>query len=99
MSTQLDSRIFVFPMRPGQAYHPVIRLRPRRHIMPGVMNLLLSRRQAIALLPAALAAAARRLPVNKIVKWSLGSNLWNYFPHVPFTDTLDVMKDTGFIGL
>jgi inosose dehydratase len=33
------------------------------------------------------------------VKWGLGSNLWNYFPRVPFTDILDVMKDTGFIGI
>ena len=32
-------------------------------------------------------------------KWGLGSNLWNYFPRVPFTDILDVMRDTGFIGL
>ena len=67
--------------------------------MPGVMNLLLSRRQVIAQLAATLAAATLRLPVNKNVKWGLGSNLWNYFPHVPFTDILDVMRDTGFIGL
>jgi sugar phosphate isomerase/epimerase len=33
------------------------------------------------------------------VKWALGSNLWNSFPPVPFTDILDVMRDTGFIGL
>jgi len=43
--------------------------------------------------------AAGRLPANKNVKWALGANLWNYFPRVPFTDILDVMKDTGFIGL
>ena len=48
---------------------------------------------------ATLARAANRLPANKNVKWGLGSNLWNYFPRVPFTDILDVMKDTGFIGL
>lgn len=59
----------------------------------------LSRRQAIALFGAALARAAGRIPVNKNVKWGLGSNLWNFFPRVPFTDILDVMKDTGFIGL
>ena len=40
-----------------------------------------------------------RLPANKNVKWALGSNLWNYFPRVPFTDILDVMRDTGFIGM
>ncbi|MBV8820751.1 MAG: TIM barrel protein [Acidobacteriaceae bacterium] len=33
------------------------------------------------------------------MKWALGSNLWNYFPRVPFTDILDVMKDTGFFGI
>ena len=63
------------------------------------MDLKLSRRQALALLAATCARAADRLPVNKNVKWGLGSNLWNYFPRVPFTDILDVMKDTGFIGL
>ena len=33
------------------------------------------------------------------MKWGLGSNLWNYFPGSKFTDILDVMHDTGFIGL
>jgi inosose dehydratase len=59
----------------------------------------MTRREAVALMAATLARAAGRLPVNKNVKWALGSNLWNYFPRVPFTDILDVMKDTGFIGL
>lgn len=59
----------------------------------------MTRRQALALLSATLARAAGRLPANQNVKWALGSNLWNYFPRVPFTDILDVMKDTGFIGL
>jgi inosose dehydratase len=63
------------------------------------MNRSFSRREAIAVLAASLTRAAGRLPVNKNVKWGLGSNLWNYFPRVPFTDILDVMKDTGFIGL
>ena len=53
----------------------------------------------MALLAATLSRAADRLPANRNVKWGLGSNLWNYFPRVPFTDILDVMKDTGFIGL
>src|SRR5436309_14774828 len=52
-----------------------------------------------ALMAATLARAATKLPANRNVKWALGSNLWNYFPRVPFTDILDVMKDTGFIGL
>ena len=59
----------------------------------------MTRRNALALLGTTLARAADRLPANRNVKWGLGSNLWNYFPRVPFTDILDVMKDTGFIGL
>jgi inosose dehydratase len=59
----------------------------------------MTRREILALMAASLARAAARLPANRNVKWGLGSNLWNYFPRVPFTDILDVMKDTGFIGL
>jgi sugar phosphate isomerase/epimerase len=59
----------------------------------------MTRRQTLALFAASLARAATRLPANKNVKWGLGSNLWNYFPRVPFTDILDIMRDTGFIGL
>jgi inosose dehydratase len=58
-----------------------------------------NRRTALALFASTLVRAADRLPANKNVKWALGSNLWNYFPHVPFTDILDVMKDTGFVGV
>src|SRR5712692_11042145 len=59
----------------------------------------MTRREILGVMAATLAHAAGRLPANKNVKWGLGSNLWNYFPRVPFTDILDVMKDTGFIGL
>src|SRR3954470_20501673 len=59
----------------------------------------MTRRALLSTMAAALAAAAGRLPANKNVRWALGANLWNYFPRVPFTDILDVMKDTGFIGL
>ena len=59
----------------------------------------MTRRESIAALAAGLAAASGRLPANRNVKWGLGSNLWNYFPRVPFTEILDVMKDTGFVGL
>jgi inosose dehydratase len=58
-----------------------------------------TRRSALALLSATLARTATRLPANKNVKWALGANLWNSFPPVPFTDILDVMKDTGFLGI
>lgn len=59
----------------------------------------MTRRHILALAAAALTRAAGRLPANQHVKWGLEYNLWNYFPHVPFTDILDVMRDTGFIGL
>ncbi|HEY1493492.1 MAG TPA: TIM barrel protein [Candidatus Solibacter sp.] len=59
----------------------------------------MTRRTALALFAATLSRAAGKLPVNKNVKWALGANLWNSFPRVPFTDILDVMKDTGFIGI
>jgi sugar phosphate isomerase/epimerase len=59
----------------------------------------MTRRQALAFMAASLARAADKLPANQNVKWGLGSNLWNYFPRVPFTDILDVMRDTGFLAL
>ncbi len=59
----------------------------------------MTRRAALALLSASLARAVVRLPANRNVRWALGANLWNYFPRVPFTDILDVMRDTGFIGI
>jgi sugar phosphate isomerase/epimerase len=63
----------------------------------------INRRHFVALLslyPSAFASAAEeKMPANRNVKWALSSALWNYFPAVPFTDILDVMKDTGFIGI
>lgn len=59
----------------------------------------MTRREVLGAMAAALVSAAGRLPANRNVKWGLGSNLWNSFPRVPFTDILDVMKDTGFLGL
>ena len=59
----------------------------------------MTRRTCLMALSALLARAADRLPANKNIKWALGSNLWNSFPPVPFTDILDIMRDTGFIGI
>jgi inosose dehydratase len=59
----------------------------------------MTRRTAAALLASSLVRAALRLPANRNVKWALGANLWNSFPRIPFTGILDVMKDTGFIGI
>jgi inosose dehydratase len=58
----------------------------------------MTRRTCLMAFSALLIRAADRLPANKNVKWGLGSNLWNSFPG-PFTDILDVMRDTGFIGI
>lgn len=59
----------------------------------------MDRRKCLLALSALLARAAERLPANQNVKWALGSNLWNSFPPCPFTDILDIMRDTGFIGI
>jgi hypothetical protein len=62
----------------------------------------MTRREALVtlnVLAGTLGRAAERLPANKNVKWGLGSNLWNSFKGSKFTDILDVMRDTGFIGL
>ncbi|MEK7751237.1 MAG: TIM barrel protein [Acidobacteriota bacterium] len=59
----------------------------------------MTRRTALAAMAGSLARAAVRLPANKNLRWALGANLWNSFPRVPFTDILDVMRDTGFIGI
>jgi sugar phosphate isomerase/epimerase len=56
--------------------------------------------KALGALAATLGRAAERIPANKNVKWGLGSNLWTaYFKGTKLTDILDVMRDTGFIGL
>jgi inosose dehydratase len=64
-----------------------------------VWVMMTSRRQAMYGLAAFLTEAAHRLPANRNVKWALGTNLWNSFPGTSFTDILDVMHDTGFIGV
>ncbi len=59
----------------------------------------MTRREAVLGLAGLLAQAAQQLPADRNVKWALGSNLWNSYPGTHFTDILDVMHDTGFIGL
>ena len=46
-----------------------------------------------------LADAAARLPANRNIKWALSAGLWSHYPLSRFTDILDVMRDTGFIGV
>ncbi len=57
------------------------------------------RRTFLASLAAGLARAANRLPANRNVKWAVSAGLWSHYPKGPFTGILDVMKDTGFIGI
>ncbi len=59
----------------------------------------MTRREAIASLGASLASFAGDFPANRNVRWALGSNLWNSYPGIRFVDILDLMRDTGFIGL
>jgi sugar phosphate isomerase/epimerase len=59
----------------------------------------MERRTFLVSFTAALARASATLPANQKVKWALSAALWNRFPPVPFTDILDVMRDTGFIGV
>jgi inosose dehydratase len=48
---------------------------------------------------AALARAATQLPANRNVKWAVSLGLWRHEAPCPFTDILDIMKETGFIGI
>jgi inosose dehydratase len=57
------------------------------------------RREFLAALSASLVHAGERLPQNRNIKWAVSLGLWGHFKPVPFTDVLDVMQDTGFIGI
>ena len=59
----------------------------------------MNRRTFLALLSTALSGLAARLPANRNLKWALSTALWAHFPPCPFTDILDVMMGTGFIGM
>src|SRR6266852_4098975 len=59
----------------------------------------MNRRAFLASLSATLAGAAQKLPANQNIKWAVSAGLWGHFRKVPFTDILDVMRDTGFVGV
>ncbi len=59
----------------------------------------MNRRIFLASLSATLSRAAAKLPANKNIKWAVSAGLWSHFRPGPFTDILDVMRDTGFIGV
>ncbi len=54
---------------------------------------------SLSLLPAAMADPKGDIPANRNVKWAVSEALWGHLAPVPFTDILDVMKETGFIGM
>src|SRR5437764_5033495 len=60
---------------------------------------MIERRVFLAALAGGLASAAQRLPANRNIKWAVSAGLWAHYPVSPFTDILDVMRDTGFIGV
>src|ERR1700761_4614864 len=43
-------------------------------------------------------AAAYTPPANKNIKWAVSTNIWDQ-TKAPYTETLDDMKETGFIGV
>src|SRR5260370_31860035 len=59
----------------------------------------MNRRTFLAGLAASLSRAAAALPANRNVKWAVSAGLWSHYPQGSFTDILDVMRDTGFIGV
>jgi inosose dehydratase len=59
----------------------------------------MKRRDFLISLSAALGRATATLPANRNIKWALSLGLWNHFKPVAFADILDMMRDTGFIGI
>src|SRR5882724_11669768 len=64
-----------------------------------MMTMTIERRTFLASLAATMASAAKTLPANRNIKWAVSAGLWSHYPQSPFTDILDVMRDTGFIGV
>ena len=66
----------------------------------------ISRRDFLASVPIAAvgltanspSAAAYTVPANQNVKWAVSTNIWDQ-SQAPYTETLDDMKETGFIGV
>ena len=57
------------------------------------------RRAFLSSVACTLSAAAARQPANRNIKWAVSAGLWSHYPRSSFTDILDVMRDTGFIGV
>ena len=54
---------------------------------------------ALSMVATRLIHAKGAKPANRNVKWALSEALWRYYPPAPFTDLLEVMRETGFIGV
>ncbi len=54
---------------------------------------------ALSMLATNLARADLNVPANRNIKWALSEALWRYYPPAPFTVMLDVMQQTGFVGV
>ena len=54
---------------------------------------------ALSMLAASLAQAEGDRPSNRNIKWALSEALWRYYPSAPFSEMLEVMQETGFIGV
>jgi inosose dehydratase len=59
----------------------------------------MKRRTFLTCLGSTLLRASESLPANENIKWAVSAGLWSHYPRGPFTDILDVMKETRFIGL
>lgn len=66
----------------------------------------MNRRSFLGWLSASLLKFSGELPTfagslssNRNIQWALSAGLWSYYPQVSFTDILDVMRDTGFVGI
>lgn len=59
----------------------------------------MNRRAFLASLATTLTGAAATLPANANIRWAVSLGLWSHYRLTPFTDILDVMRDTGFIGI
>ncbi len=60
----------------------------------------MNRREFVSALAGTLAAFRSQTDAaDKNISWALSLGLWNYLTPVPFTEILDIMKDTGFTGI
>lgn len=61
---------------------------------------IMNRREFVTGLAATLTAVrSQAVAADKNLSWAVSLGLWNQLAPVPFTEILDVMKDTGFTGI